>query len=351
MLIIILTNNLSEKSDEGSIKLMSSLIKRIKRDQPQTELITYNAHHPLSDYRVEVNKLMLSTKLMKRIRRKRESVLFFMTPTRILNAAIKTLVISFYARRQLTVVLTMRASYVGAIPRLLMKLSKAKLIVTSKEMYEDYSRIFQNEVHYLKAGIETQKYVPADPAKKAELRRKYGIREDVPVVLHVGHMQEGRNIGKLLELDDRYHIVLVTSTYEQDKRNLDLRERLKQRENLTLIENYLPNIEEIYQLSDVYFFPVIDENHCISAPLSVFEAASCNLPIVCTEFGELQQFKGREGFFFIDSFEPQHLNDQVRQALSSSENTRAYVEEYDWDNAVKKVMQIVQGTKPKGITQ
>lgn len=346
MLIIILTNSLSEKADEGSIKLMSSLIKRIKRAQPQTELITYNVPHGLSDYHICVNKPMLSLSLMKRIRGKREPVLFFMTPTRILHAAIKTLVVSFYACGQLTVVLTMPASRVSTIARILMKLSKAKLIVTSKTMYEDYSRIFRNEVHYLKVGIETQKYVPVEPQRKMELRRKYGIREDTPVVLHVGHMQEGRNIGKLLDLDDRYHIVLVTSTYEQDKRNLDLRERLKQR-NITLIEHYLPNIEEIYQLSDVYFFPVIDENHCISAPLSVFEAASCNLPIVCTEFGELKQLKGKEGFFFIDSFEPKCLNDLVSQALNCSAKPRACVEEYDWDKAVKAVMQIMQGTSRK----
>jgi len=127
---------------------------------------------------------------------------------------------------------------------------------------------------------------------------------------------------------------------------LDLREKLKQRENITLIEDYVPNIEEIYQLADVYFFPVIDENHCISAPLSVFEAASCNLPIVCTEFGELQQFKGKEGFFFIDSFEPGILNILVHQALQSGGNTRAHVEQYDWDNAVKKVLEITN--EPKG---
>lgn len=342
-----MTNSLTEKSDEGSLKLMSSLIKRIKRDQPQTELITYNTPHLLSDYHIEINKAMISAKLMKRIRRKRESVLFFMTPTRIMNAAIKTLVVSLYTRGQLTIVLTMPASHVGAIPRLLMKLSRARMIVTSRDMYENYSHIFSNEIYYLKAGIETQKYVPAVPDQKAELRRKYGIAEDVPVILHVGHMQEGRNIGKLLELDEQYHIVLVTSTYEQEKRNLDLRERLKQKRNITLIEHYLPNIEEIYQLADVYFFPVMDENHCISAPLSVFEAASCNLPIVCTEFGELKQFKGREGFFFIDSFDTRNLNDLVDQALRSSANTRTCVEEYDWDKAVKKVMQIVQGTNRK----
>lgn len=328
--------------------MMSSLIKRIKKDQPQTEIITYTTPHYLSDYHVNINKLMLSTKLMKRIRRKREPVLFFMTPTRILNAAIKSCVVSFYARGQLVVVLAMHISDIGVIPRLIMKRSKARLIVVSNAMAEEYSRVFQNEVHYVKAGIESRRFVPVDRQKKAELRRKYGIAEDASIILHVGHMKEGRNIGKLLDLDDRFHALLVTSTYEYDKRDMHLRERLMQKKNVTLIEDYIPDIEEIYQMADIYFFPVVDERHCISAPLSVFEAASCNLPIVCTEFGELKQFKGKDGFFFIDSFEPQRLNELVYQALQSNANTRICAEEYDWGNAVKNVIQIVEKSNLEG---
>ena len=326
---------------------MSSLIKRIKLNQPQTEIITYNTHHDLSDYHVTVNKLMLSTKLMKRIRSKREPVLFFMTPTRILNAAIKSCVVSFYARRRLTVVLTMHISDVGVIPRMLMKLSNARLLVTSHEMAENYSRVFQNEIHYVKAGIESRKFVAVDSLKKAELRRKYGIAEDASVVLHVGHMKEGRNINKLLNLDEKIHVLLVASTYELDKRDLALREALMKKKNLTLLEDYIPNIEEIYQLADVYFFPVVDKKHCIAAPLSVFEAASCNLPIVCTAFGELKQFEGIEGFFFVDTFEPQQLNELVNKALQSNANTRVHVEQYDWDNAIQNIIEMTEVTPPK----
>lgn len=328
--------------------MMSSLIKRIKKDQQQTEIITYNTPHELSDCHLRVNKFMLSTKLMKRIRAKREPVLFFMTPTRILHAAIKSCVISFYARGQLTVVLTMHISDIGAIPRLLLKLSKAKLIVTSNDMYVDYSQVFQNEVHYIKAGIETQRFVPVDRQRKMELRQKYGIKVDAAVILHVGHMKEGRNLRKLLDLDDQFHVVLVTSTYELEKRDQRLREKLMQRKNITLIEDYVPSIEEIYQLADAYFFPVVDEKHCISVPLSVLEAASCNLQIICTEFGELKQFKGKEGFFFVESFEPEKVNELMYQALRSSANTRAYVEEYGWGNAVTQVIQIVENSDPKG---
>ena len=123
---------------------------------------------------------------------------------------------------------------------------------------------------------------------------------------------------------------------------MQLREALVKRRNITLIENYVANIEEIYQLADVYFFPVLNERNCISVPLSVLEAAACNLPIVCTDFGELKQFKGKDGFFFIDSFEPENINNLIRKALQSKADTRSCVLEYDWEKAASQIMQIVK---------
>ena len=63
-------------------------------------------------------------------------------------------------------------------------------------------------------------------------------------------------------------------------------------------------VQSIVRLSDCYIFPTLNSNKtaCIEIPLSVLEAASCNLPIVSTEFGALPEiFKGVSGFFFAQS--------------------------------------------------
>lgn len=343
--MVVLTDCLTETPDEGNLKVMTKLIRMIKLIQPDTGIVTYTNAHPMSDFHVEANKSLLSFRLMRFLGKQNEPVLFCPSVARPVSMAIRTAVVSMYCRRRLTVISTMYVPGFNTLASFLIRISGAKFAVLSRDLLEGYSRVLSNEVIYVKAGVDVKKFIKVDPAKKAALRRKYGIAEDKQVILHVGHMQPGRNLDKLLDLDDRFHVLLVTSSYEQDKRNAQLRERLMKRRNISFMEDYISHIEEIYQLADVYFFPVVDEGHCISAPLSVLEAAACNLPVVCTAFGELKQFKGKEGFFFIDSFEPEKLNGLVDSALECSADTRAAVEEYNWDNAASKIIQIVEQQK------
>ena len=88
-------------------------------------------------------------------------------------------------------------------------------------------------------------------------------------------------------------------------------------------------------LADVYLFPVMDIENCIDVPLSVLEAASCNLPIVTTEYGELTAFREQEGFLFIDALDSDSLNQALEKALLKTEvNNRQAVLEYDWKNSI-----------------
>ena len=81
--------------------------------------------------------------------------------------------------------------------------------------------------------------------------------------------------------------------------------------HLTIIDTYLRNVQEVYQLADVYLFPVQEIENCIDIPLSVLEAASCNLPIVTTEYGELASFIGQEGFLFTADLSSNSLNEAL----------------------------------------
>ena len=104
--------------------------------------------------------------------------------------------------------------------------------------------------------------------------------------------------------------------------------------NIKIFDTYLENIQELYQLSDVYFFPVRESGNCIDVPLSCLEAAACNKPIVTTFYGEMESFQGNEGFWFIDSFDEELLNQTILSATESNTVfTRKYVLEYDWKNA------------------
>lgn len=335
--MIILTNCLRETEDEGSIKVAASLAKRLKQLYPDTELISYGENHPLCDRCFPINnKYMLNHHLMQLLRSKSEMVLYLPFPARFVSTAVRTFVVSAYARSKVLLLLPQRSPKIGWMAKLLIMLSGVRMIVLSDELRRDYEKLFPGRVEYIRAGVDTQKFVPLS-SSRSEIRAKYSVPADKPVILHVGHLKEGRNVGTLLSLDDRFHVVLVASTYMARERDMVLKQRLLERDNITIIDEFVPNIQEIYCMADVYFFPVENEGHCISAPLSVLEAAACGLPVVCTRFSELKQLEGEEGFYFIDSFDSGTLNALINRALQEGRNGRASVRQYDWTLAAQTI--------------
>ena len=335
--MIILTNCLRETVDEGCIKVANSLVKRIKEENKETTVITYDRKTELSDLHLPINKFMFNLKLAGFVWNKREPVLYVPFTSKLISMVIRLLVLSLFCREGLTVICPMQLP-MGPCSKILMRISGVKIVTLSKSAWEYYSRIFGERASYLNVGVDTNRFIPVKPAEKERLRKKYGLPEDKVIVLHVGHLNQGRNVGQLMTLDDRFHSVLVVSTLTAHARDENLRKQLLQKENITLMEQYLPDIQEIYQLSDVYLFPVMDRGRCIDSPLSAIEAAACNLPVVTTPFGELKELISSDGFYEIDSFEPNQLNELLFKAFKEGKSSRESVLDYDWTYAVKKLL-------------
>jgi glycosyltransferase involved in cell wall biosynthesis len=161
-------------------------------------------------------------------------------------------------------------------------------------------------------------------------RDKYGIARDKFVVLHVGHMNPGRNIAALEKLqDDHTQVMVVGSTSTaQDSR---LIERLRDR-GVIVWTGYVENIQEMYQLSDCYVFPTLNPTSCIEIPLSVLEAMACNLPVVSTKFGGLpDMFSASDGLYYVEVEELEEAVQTVKMGAAAT-NTRDKVINYSWEN-------------------
>lgn len=329
--MLILTNCLIKNADEGCVNIAYNLIKRMKTALSDVKVISYERASDLTDVQIKLNKLMLSAPLIKLLR-KDKKVLYIPFPAKMKATALRVWILSRFCK-ELSVLISMHDD-IDKFSRLLLKNSKAKLIVLSEIAYEDFSDVAGDNVSYIKTGVDTKKFQPIEQSAKLHLRKKYGIENNAKVILHVGHLNEGRNIQQLLNLSDEYYVILVTSTLTKDEQNKQLKEAFLNRKNTLLIDEYVEHIEEIYQLSDLYLFPVIEVGHCIDIPLSVLEAASCGIPVLTTEYGEAKAFKDNEGFSFIDSFE--NLNELVSGAINvKTGNIRAAVLDYDWNNAIE----------------
>ncbi len=336
--MLILTNCLTDVIDEGCLKVANSLIKRIKNREKKTYIVSYDRKHPLSDEHLSLNKFFLSGELRKTIREKDEDVMYVPFPARTLPTALRIFMLSLYCKNKLSVVMAQKEKY-NALAKLLLKLSKAELVVLSKESFEFYGEIVDKKrIKYLKTGVDTKRFVPVDENKAKELKRKYGFDENVPVILHVGHLKYGRNVQKLLDVDKSYQVVLVCSTLTENEQDSELRNKLQNRENIRIIDGYIENIEEIYQLCDVYFFPTVENGNCIDVPLSCMEAASCDKPVVSTPYGEMKELLNERGFHRIENIDKENINELINKAVAQQEKPREAVLLYDWDNAVKSLM-------------
>lgn len=334
-IMLILSNGLTEVVDEGFLKVANSLVKRIKKSRPDVEIVSYERQSSLSDHYIELNKLLINKKLISLVRKHRDNLLYVPFPAKSFATALRIFILSLYKRSKMSVILVMQDE-MNFIAKLLMKFSNAEIYVLSRDSENYYkSFICENRVKLLKAGIDTKKFIPVDIAKQKSLKEKYGFDKDKSVVLHVGHLKNGRNVGELAKVSKEHQVLLVTSTLTASEQDAELREKLLSQSNVKIISEYLPAIEEIYQLSDIYFFPTVARGNCIDIPLSCMEAASCGKPILTTDYGAMKDFKGKDGFFFIDKLDTDSINSMINEILARKDyNSRDSVIEYDWDSAV-----------------
>lgn len=336
--MIILTDCLHELADEGSINLTNSLVRLMKKEHPQIRVVSYKNRNVLTDVCLNLNKLFLNREMYRLIKKDGGTVLYIPQAANSAGSILRLWVLSRIMRCSVTALFT-ECKPMTAVMRCLLKKSAVKIAALSREACAEFDGAGCKETLYLKTGVDTRRFQPADKNAKGRLRDKYGLQEGKKVLLHVGHLKRGRNLGQVLKVNKDWDILIVVSTHTAAEKDEGLRQELLQREGLTIIDSYIENIEELYQLADVYFFPVAEKGNCISAPLSVFEAAACNLPVVATRYGNLVDFLDEPGFRFLNSFDADEMNQKLSDMERIKEfDNRAAVLEYDWENACKALI-------------
>lgn len=213
------------------------------------------------------------------------------------------------------------------------------MLVQSRESNEIFTDL-GCETDFLPNGVKVEKFIPVSEKGKLKLREKYGIPEEKFVILHVGHMIKERNlkIFKSLQSEDN-QVLLMTSTHKHKNKigyDNDTYYLLKKC-GCIIWSGYLSDIEEVYQLSDCYVFPV-NIGHSLFMPLSVLEAMSCNLPVITTKFEGLTTFfKEGNGLMFVDG-EKDILKkvDEIKNG-NIEVKTREHALPYSWENIIKKL--------------
>ena len=155
------------------------------------------------------------------------------------------------------------------------------------------------ETNFMYNGIDIEKFKPVNDNEKKELRKKYKVPLDKFVILHLASLKRERNLDvfKKIQKEPGNHVIIIGR--ENEIIDEDLASELEESGCEVWIKHF-QNIEEIYNLSDCYIFPTIDDNACIETPLSVLESMACNLPVITTKFGAIPDlFNECNGLFYV----------------------------------------------------
>lgn len=336
--MVIVSDCLKNNLDEGCIKVASTLAKRLK--EHGAGVIAVNCECGYADNSISAGKIYSDAELYRAISAHNGDLLYIPFASNTLGSAVRTCMLARKSRRKVYVLFALRWN-MNYLTKCLLKASGCSIVTISNDSYEFYKAELPGvPVYRIRAGVNLSKFTPVSAGEKEKLRDKYGLPHDKTIVLHVGHLKHGRNIDAFLELSDPIYTVLVFSAVTE--KDPELRKKLEEKSNIRIMEEYLPDIQEIYQAADVYVFPVTEENNSIDVPLSVLEAAGCNCKIVSTDYKEIACFDETVGFRRVTGEELSGLQKIVTELFCGAPSeTVSIAGKYDWNGAVSDLQSLI----------
>jgi len=338
--VCIITEDMSPPLDEGIKNFAYSLLQAWPSEIPVRGISVLPGRR-INNSKIayfRANRLFLSYRLWEELRALNpELICYVPSASATLFSFIRSWLLKLYQPRARVVMISLQPRNYGWLSRRLIRfLTPDVVFVQRNETAKQFISIGCH-VQLIPSGVDLDKFTPVSPERKAELRTQYGLEPEKYTVLHVGHIKRERNVHSLVHIHRTLdaQVILVGSSFPGQDKHL-LNELRKQ--GITVFDQYLPNIEQLYQLADCYVFPVVSEQACIGAPLSILEAMACNLPVVTLRYGDLPTaFDDGEGLFYAD--EPSELPEIVAQTMHTNGcNTREMVTPYSWRNVARLLL-------------
>jgi len=215
-------------------------------------------------------------------------------------------------------------------------LLKPDLILTQSLKSELFFKSIHFKTKFLPNGVDIEKFKAINSKEKIKLRQKYKLPDKKFIVLHLASMTKSRNLDVFKKIQQLNDVQVLILGREHEKNNEIIKELRES--NCIVISQHIENVEEIYQLSDCYVFPTLNNLACIETPLSVLEAMACNLPIIATKFGALPRlFDQGRGLYYIDTEAEIPFFIDLLKKESELIQTRQLVLPYSWSSICKKL--------------
>lgn len=185
-------------------------------------------------------------------------------------------------------------------------------------------------------GIKADKFAPVSSEKARLLKQKFGFDPEKLLVVHVGHCSKGRGLEDFAPLTDVERLVVASGMFE----DAETVQKLEQA-GVTIHRGFLENVEEIYQMADVYLFPTKSAEFVISIPLSVMEALSSGTPVIgYRNFSNLKEIEtDLHGITLVD--ESNEIQRVLTDVAAHKRDTSYLKNARSWDAIATDVLRLV----------
>lgn len=195
-------------------------------------------------------------------------------------------------------------------------------------------------VRVITNGVDTKRFTPEN---KAEVRKRWNIPENAPVVGAVGRLEIVKGHDVLLDamigLPDNVMCVLVGAGSQMTA--------LKEKAKALGIENQVMFLGNVSDTSSIYsaFDVLCQPSRAEGLPLTILEAQSCGVPVVATDVGSVRDAVCPDIGRVVAAEEPEIMAVSLLEMLREKElsSPRAFVSEnFSWNNTLSSYTQLVK---------
>jgi glycosyltransferase involved in cell wall biosynthesis len=180
--------------------------------------------------------------------------------------------------------------------------------------------VAQEKIRHIPHGVDTERFRPATPAERNDLRGRLGLPYDARIVAFTGRLLRGKGLETLVEAfasqEPRAHLLIVGSG---DGQMLSVEGTVRERvargdlAGRVIMTGRVDNVEDYLRASDIFVFPSVFEG----LGLSLIEAQACGLPCIGARTGGIVDVigDGRTGML-VDPEHAENLAAAMRALLA-----------------------------------